>query len=286
MSWDDLSYVLALSRAGSLGEAARNLGVAHTTVSRRISALEEAHGVKLFEKTPTGYVPTEAGRELAVAAESVEERVLDAERRLAGHVEVVSGEVALSVPEALGPLVCSLAAAFRETYPSVVLNLDATSDRADLARREADVVVRAAAAPPEMLIGRRLTTVEFAVYAAAAAVRRAAAPASWVVFDSQQQKSPQGRWELSQVPQQQVAVRVRSRGLFLEAVKSGLGQGVLPCALGDADPQLARLGEPISELSCPLWILTHADLKDVPRVAAVMVFFAARLSGAAQAQIA
>nr|HMR10568.1 LysR substrate-binding domain-containing protein [Polyangiaceae bacterium] len=194
------------------------------------------------------------------------------------------GEVTLSVPEALGPLVCSLAAAFRDQYPSVVLNLDATSDRADLARREADVVVRAAAAPPDALVGRRLATIQFAVYTAAANARRDDQPPRWVVFDAGQQKSPQGQWEQSQVPQQQVAVRVRSRGLFLEAVKRGLGHGVLPCALGDSDPELCRVREPITELSCPLWILTHADLKDVPRVAAVMSFFAGRLSREARAQ--
>ncbi len=283
MNWDDLCYVLALSRAGSLGEAARVLGVAHTTVSRRISALEEAHGVKLFEKTPSGFLATDAGRELATTAAGMEDRVLEAERRLSGHVADVSGEVTLSVPEALGPVICTLSRAFRDEYPHVVLSLDATSDRADLTRREADVVVRAALSPPEVLVGRKLATAEFAVYCASRTSDSDNLP--WVVFDPHHERSPLGRWEQSNIPAERIAVRVRSRALFLAAVKSGLGQGVLPCALADADPELKRVGEPIAELSCPLWILTHPDLKDVPRVAAVMAFFGARLSSEARAYV-
>jgi DNA-binding transcriptional LysR family regulator len=61
IEWDDLRYVLAVANAGSLAGAARNLGVNHTTVLRRVGAFEKRLGLRLFERLPTGYVLTAGG---------------------------------------------------------------------------------------------------------------------------------------------------------------------------------------------------------------------------------
>ena len=74
--WDDLRFFLAVARAGRLTAAARQLEADHTTVSRRISALEAALKAKLFERSPQGYTLTEQGERLLRHAESMETQAL------------------------------------------------------------------------------------------------------------------------------------------------------------------------------------------------------------------
>ena len=99
MDWDDLRFVLAVARSRSLADAARTLGVAHSTVYRRIVAFETAHDVKLFDRLPTGYEPTEAANEIVRIAETMEKTVADAERRLLGHDRTLSGQVTAVDPD-------------------------------------------------------------------------------------------------------------------------------------------------------------------------------------------
>ena len=84
IEWDDLGYVLAVAEHGGLAAAARALGVNHTTVLRRVNAFEEAQGLRLFERLPTGYALTAGGEEMLAAARSMSGVVADLERRLAG----------------------------------------------------------------------------------------------------------------------------------------------------------------------------------------------------------
>ncbi len=99
MNWDDLRFVLALSKAGSLARAAKELKVDHTTVGRRIEAVEADLGVRLFTRTTTGYVLTADAERLLPDIEQVEAAVLTLERgaraqddSLEGSVRITSGE--------------------------------------------------------------------------------------------------------------------------------------------------------------------------------------------------
>jgi DNA-binding transcriptional LysR family regulator len=276
MDWDDLRYVLAIARTGSLGDAARSLGVAHSTVYRRLTAFEEGHGVRVFDRLPEGYSLTEAGRDLVASAEGVERQISEAERRLVGKDTELKGEVSLAAPEALGESICALLPELMTLHPQIVVRLTVSADMADLSRREADLAIRAMAKPPESLFGKKLADVAFAVYG-----RRDLAEheedARWVTFDDSLAHTPQGRWEAKHVTASRVRARLGSRALFVSAVRAGVGVGILPCGLGDQEPSLRRVGAPIPELTAPLWLLTHDDLRDVPRVRAVMDFLGARL---------
>ncbi len=113
----------------------------------------------------------------------------------------------------------------------------------------------------------------FAVYG-----RRGVTDDAWVVFDESLSHTPQGKWEAKNVPADRVRARLGSRSLFVAALQAGVGVGVLPCALGDQEPSLARMGDVLAELSLPLWMLTHPDLKDVPRVRALMDYLGQRFA--------
>lgn len=279
MDWDDLRYVLSVARSGNLGDAARALGVAHSTVYRRLAAFEETHGVRLFDRLPSGYVATEAGRELVTIAQRIELEVAQADRKVVGTDAALRGEVSVAAPEALGESICALLPSLAASHPEIVVRLTVSADVVDLARREADIAIRAMAKPPESLVGRKLADVSFAIYG------RRDLPdheedASWVVFDASFAHTPQAKWEAKHVLEPRVRVRLGTRSLFLSAVRAGLGVGILPCGIGDQEPTLRRIGAPIPELVAPLWLLTHEDLREVPRIQVVMDFLGARVSAA------
>ncbi|MEO0601492.1 MAG: LysR family transcriptional regulator, partial [Myxococcota bacterium] len=172
MDWDDLRYVLALTRAPTLAGAAQQLGVTHTTVGRRLRAIEAMLGVSLFDRTPEGLVPTGAGRDLADVAEQVESDVLAVEGRVRGRDTRLTGPLRVSTMDLFFCALQPAFAAFSEACPGVELTVDTTLDRVSLARREADVVIRLTNQPPEYLVGRRVGRVQFAVYAADSLVAR------------------------------------------------------------------------------------------------------------------
>jgi Transcriptional regulator len=97
--WDDLRYFLEVSRRGRLVGAAQRLGVDHTTVSRRIANLEQSLNTQLFDRTPSGYTLTEAGRRLLAHAELVENTTLAIQADLAGENLELSGSEGVSGPE-------------------------------------------------------------------------------------------------------------------------------------------------------------------------------------------
>ncbi len=117
--WNDLRYFLAIARAGSLAGAGRELGVEHTTVGRRLSALEAELGVRLFLRGPDGLIATEAGRGILPLAQEIEERFDVIDRRVSGGDDRIEGTVRFSVSEAFSSYFVKHLAAIRERYPAL-----------------------------------------------------------------------------------------------------------------------------------------------------------------------
>ncbi len=138
--WDDIKVFLAVARAGSTLGAARELRASQPTVGRRVAALEQAAGVKLFERLRTGYSLTPAGREILPLAEQAEqtmaairESIESRSRRLAGSIRVTAAEPVANL--FLGPAV----AEFQRSHSSVEIQLLISDRFLDLAKEEADV---------------------------------------------------------------------------------------------------------------------------------------------------
>src|SRR5690348_9298876 len=139
MNWDDLRFVLALSKAGSLARAAKELRVDHTTVGRRIEAVEADLGLRLFTRTTTGYVLTAEAERLLPDIEQVEEAVLTLERGAHAQHDSIAGSVRITSEETFGA--CYLAprlASFGREHPALTIELVTGGAVLDLARREAD----------------------------------------------------------------------------------------------------------------------------------------------------
>ena len=118
--WDDLRFFLAVAREGSLSAAAGLLGVTHTTVSRRITAFEQRLGVRLFERLPTGYVPTAAGEEMRHAAGRVEQEVASLDRKVLGRDERLQGTIRVALPDIIAANFMPHFEAFGRAYPCAI----------------------------------------------------------------------------------------------------------------------------------------------------------------------
>lgn len=149
MEWDDLRIVLAVFREGTLSGAARRLGVTHSTVFRRLGAIEEQMGARLFERFRDGYVPTPAGETAAKAAARLEDEVLTLERRLSGQDQKPSGIVRITTTDTLGTILMRHLPAMRAVHPEIQFEIAISNSMANLTRREAEIAIRPTPEPPE-----------------------------------------------------------------------------------------------------------------------------------------
>lgn len=274
INWDDMRYALAIAREGSLGAAAKALGVNHSSVYRRLEAFEKALGTRLFERQRNGYRLTPQGEALADTARRIESETIAVEMQLIGSDLKLSGSIRVSVAEVLGLyLLPPMLDGFTRRYPDVGIELSIDNRLADLSRRDADVVVRATANPPEQLVGRRVGTIAFCAYAGSAMLDRVGRerPLSayrWLGFDDRLSQLPPARWLRAQLPEVGHQLRFDSFAALLEAARAGLGAAVLPCFIADRQPGVERIGTPQIDADFGIWVLTHPDLRRSARIRA------------------
>lgn len=278
LDWNDLRYVLETARQGGTSGAARALGVSHATVARRIAAAEAALGARLFDKLPSGYVPTEAGQDAVRIAQEMAELSGDLDRKIAARDMAIKGPLRVTASELLLQRVLSpILADFIKAYPEIDLRLVATNTSLNLSQREADVAIRFSNNPPETLVGRRLFRQKAAVYATPELIARDAggeAPLDWIRFAHWPGPPP----EVKRVrPNLRPRLTVDEMSSALGAVRAGIGATRMSCFLGDTDPLLQRVPGIALFDQLELWLLTHEDLRHVPRIRAFMDFVAERL---------
>jgi len=286
--WSDLRHFLAVARTGSTLAAARHLGVNQTTCARRLQALEEALGQRLFDKTQGGRALTETGRALLQAAEAVEtaargfQEQADARRRgLTGALRVTCSETLANV--AVIPALVE----FNQLYPEIEIEV-LTGDRfLDLVSGEADIAIRAMSNPqfPPNLVIRKLMDTGWALYCSPDYAARHGRPEG--IHDLKGHMMIGGSGELSEpwfrlVEENAIGAEVRSRASSLTnlftAVRAGLGVAPLPLEAAEIDPALLRCGPPIPQFSASVWLVAPERLRDHPRARAFMDFVSSYLA--------
>ena len=276
MDWNDVRFFLALARHGSVRAAGKVLGVSHSTVARRLDVLEAGLGTRLFDRSQDGYVLTAAGRQMVPDAERVEQGMADLERGLVGRDDRLAGTVAVTCgdPFVGGRLIAALGA-FCLDHPEIDLHFTVDGRPYDLARREADVAVRALAVgvnPPEYLLGAKVAPLILGSYIAVAHVDRLdpARPGTsprWLAFDDA--KMIERLIAGSSWPALPMWGSFSSLDAIIHAARAGLGLVMIPTYVGDADPSLQRLEQPDLRHLGDLWLLCHPDLRHTARVQAV-----------------
>lgn len=286
--WNDLRLVLAIVRAGSLTSAAKALGVNHSTTFRRLGALEERLGVRLFERLPAGlYAPTSAGERMAATAERVETETAALDRDLLGADLRLSGRLRVTCSETLAyALLTPCVADFRAAQPGIVLDLVIDNRVLSLSRREADVALRVARPKEPDLHGRKLADLAWALYATPDLLKRVGPVAAdrledvpLIGWEEAVTGVNSADWLAREAPERAIVYRTNSVVNQMVAARSGIGVALLPCFLGDTQPALVRaVAEPLAEIGRELWIVTHADLRRTARVRAFMDSAAAFLT--------
>lgn len=265
MDWDDVRHFLALARTGSVRAAGALLGVSHSTVARRVEALEQRLGVRLFDRHRDGYLLTDAGREMVAGAERVEREMAALERGLVGQDARLEGLVRVTCTDSIiAKILLRVLGRLCDEHPGIELELDVDAKNLDLSKREADVALRAflpTAAPPEHLIGRRLVPITLCNYAGLAR-----APTRWLGSD--QNKILEELVASSSYAEAPIWGTFNSMEVMADAARAGLGLVMLPTYVGDLDPGLARLPEPDLRHVADFWLLSHRDLRDNARLRA------------------
>jgi DNA-binding transcriptional LysR family regulator len=273
-NWDDYRVVRAVAETRSLVGAAEALGVNHSTVFRRVNALEEALGAKLFERGRAGYTLTPAGEEMVALAARMGEDIVSFERRIAGRDVKPSGELRVTTNDTLmAHLLMPVFATFLDAYPDIRVDIVVSNASLNLSKRDADIAIRATMAPPETLVGRRVCSLGWAVYGPVRLVGRRLEQITeerWIGLGDNLAHIAPARWMEQNVRAERVVMRINTILGLAEAIQSGAGISVLPCFIGDVTSGIARLSEPVNDISASLWLLTHPDLKQSARVRAFM----------------
>ena len=277
MNWDDLRFVLALGRTGTLAGAARELRVDHTTVGRRILAVEESLATRLFDRTPDGFVATDAGDLVLARAKEIEQQVLTAERECSGLDGAPTGTVRVTALDSIfDRFIVPRLGPFAERYPGLSLYLVSDIKVFDLSRREADVGIRYKKPTNPDLVGRRIGALASALYASRAYLA-ARGPVGegeghqLIGFPPELDASKEARALATRYPKARMAVRANTAGHQLSAARAGLGIALLDCLAGDADSTLVRV-EPEPVHSDELWAIVHVDMHRSARVRVVVDF--------------
>jgi DNA-binding transcriptional LysR family regulator len=279
--WDDLRFLIAIAREGSLNAAARRLGVNHSTVFRRLQSAEAQLGVRLFDRHHDGYAPTPAGEEVLRQAQSIENAVDAIERVAVGHDVRPSGTVRLTTaPNLAADYVAGYLPAFRSAYPDILIDISVGDRDYDLARREADVALRATANPPEYLVGRKVCSLSWWVYAGEAYLKNVEAPRSmealdahaWIGAEASFLRIPALGWLQARFGDTPVVVRASDLNTMASLAQAGLGLALLPN--DQVRPGLRRLFPLEPAFPSGLWLLTHPDLRHATRVRVFTEFLA------------
>jgi DNA-binding transcriptional LysR family regulator len=279
LNWNDLRYVLAISRGRTLAAAARLLGVDDTTVARRLAAAQEMIGRRLYQRLTDGTLQlTTSGQRAALHAERMEREVSALDVALAGADDVVSGTVRVTaVPIIVNHILVPAAQILLKRHSKLQLEFVADARDLSLTRREADLALRLARPRTggTKVTARRVGTVRYDVYASASCSVRDAKMLPWITYDEAMAHLPQARWiaaTAARSHQSIAAFHVNDAEALLEAVIAGLGRSLLPCVVADGDSRLRRIGakqgSPV--LSRELWLLTHSELRRLGRIEAVV----------------
>lgn len=276
MNWDDLRYFLAVAREGQMLGAARRLGVSQALLSRHVSALEDAVGARLLDRTTRGCRLTEDGQAFLATAERVEAETLSGLASLRGREEV-AGTVRIGAPDGFGSaFLAPRLGRFRAAYPDLRIQLVPVPRSFSLSEREADIAIMVGRPEKGRLRVRKLVDYTLGLYAARAYVDREGPPGtvadlkshSLVGYVEDLIYTPELNYTGDFLRDWRPDVEISTAIGQFEAVRAGIGIGILHDFMAAGVPGLVRLF-PALRVKRSYWIAWHENLRVVRRVQAV-----------------
>ena len=284
--WNHLRSFLAVAEAGSLSAAARQLQLSQPTVGRHVSDLARTLGVALFERHPRGLALTERGAELLETARHIGQGVDRFTRMAQGLSEIEGGTVRISASEVVAHFVLpEILADIASHRPELQLEVVADNRVANLLRRDADIAIRMIAPTQLDLIARRVAAARFGLYASRAYIEASGMPQTLTDLRAHRligfDRETSHLQVLSQLGltlvREDFSLRSDSHTFLIHAVRAGLGIGALQQAMVDATQPLVQVLPALSLPTLPLWLVSHADLRQSVRVRRVYDLLASGL---------
>lgn len=281
MDWDDVRVFLAVSRAGRISAAARQLGVEHSTIGRRLAALEGDLGARLFHRTAGGYRLTPHGERVLSSAQAMERAALAVGARAVGPADEVSGVVRIAVlDEYASYWIAPRLPAFRALHPSLALEVVVGMEKLDLSRGEAELAVRTPRPREAGLVTTRLGKSSTGLYASReflASRKRlriqdtaSARGVPFLVYSARYHTLQSAPWFQPILKDAEIALRTNSTHALVAAARASTGVAVLPRLVGNAHGDLASVSADL--FNAEFWLVTHPEFRHDLRVRAVAAF--------------
>ena len=273
IDWNDLPYFIAVAKSGTLMGASKELNVNHSTVFRRINAIEEKLGTRLFERLSEGYELTRIGHTVLQHAQSAEDSIHSLERAVAGKDFELSGEIRVTAPMSIAEhLLVPCVAKFRIDHPRICVNIIVSSALYDLSLRDADIAIRSTNNPPDYLIARKVTDITWSAYASKTYLKKYGRPANTkdlrkfdlIGVDESLLTIEAYKWLMDHFSKDNFCCSASDVKTISSLCSESLGVAVLPTNY--FDKQLIKLFAIKPEFKDGLWILTHPDLRQVARI--------------------
>ena len=278
-NWNDLRIFLAAARSGSLSAASRILECNQPTVSRRISALEQAIGLRLFQRHAHGLTLTEDGQRILRVAVAMDAAAAALQRHT-DTTSMVNGTVRIAAPEGLGlQLLAPALNKLLHEYPELTLILESASSSADLTRGEADIAVRLYRPDAPDLVVRRVRNMAFGLYASPPYLSQYGTPTTadallshrFIDYGELLSDQSESRWLQSLAPSARYVLRSDSIVTRINAAQAGTGIAVLPHVL-TRNTELVQILADHAPPDRTIWLVVHQDLRDAPRMRVVLDF--------------
>lgn len=280
MNWDDVRIFLAVARAGQILGAARRLELNHATVSRRVAALEDSLGAKLFRRLTTGSELTPAGERFLEVAERMEAEMIAARSELAGGDEAVSGVVRIGAPDGFGvAFLASRLGLLAAQHPDLKIQLVPVPRSFSLSRREADIAITTERPAEGRLVAQKLVDYSLGLYVSRAYAETNGLPATQAELKAHRLVgyvpdlvfSPSLAYAQEFSPDWDAAFSISSALGQVEAVRSGAGIGILHAFIARSLPDLLPVGaaKPIRRA---YWLVYHESVRPLRRIQAAAGF--------------
>lgn len=273
--WNRARGFLVTAQEGSLSAAARALGTTQSTLSRQVSALEEELGVVLFERVGRGLELTPSGQELLEHVQKMGDGAKAMALAAAGQSQTLEGKVRVSASQAIALFqLPRIVSKLRQEQPGIQFEILASDSTSDLLHREADIAIRHYQPTEQTLIAKKIRESPTHLYAAPAYLERIGNPrsikdlthAEFIGFDDSDRFIKVLREHGLNLSKENFNIVTANTLVQWEFVKQGLGIGLIPANIAEAETGIIRIFPEFEPLMIPLWLVAHRELQSNRRI--------------------
>ncbi len=273
IQWNHWRSFIAVAEAGSLSGAARVLGLKQPTVSRHVDLLEATIGATLFLRAPQGMTLSDLGSQMLTEARAMAASAAALERAASAPVEAARGVVRLGASEVVGTEVLpATLAPLMAAHPGLAVELALSNRNDDLLRHEADLALRMVRPTQSGLVVRKLADVRIGLFAHARYLDRHGTPATlealadYMLIGPDRDQMALDGFAQAGIPRRLIRLRCDREAAQLNAIRAGIGIGVMQAGIARRNPDLRPVLEEQIAFTLECWLVLHADLRQSARV--------------------